>query len=233
VKRLSASLATLAALVFAGSAEASVVELGTHPTMPAASCPDSCQAVGRVSGFQVATGERRNPYRVRRRGKIVAFTIRLGNPRPDQVRFFTDLFGGPPQARLTVLRSGTRKRHRLTGQSDLVDLAPYLGSSPSFALRRPLTVRPGYVVALTVPTWAPAFGVGLGEGELWRSSRDGERCDDVSQAAAQQRRGSLRTYGCLYRTARLLYSATFVADPRRVAEETEGETPQRAEWSGR
>ena len=69
------------------------------------------------------------------------------------------------------------------------------------------------------PTWAPAFGVGLGETEAWRSSRDGRRCDDVSQTAAQQRRTSLRTYGCLYRTARLLYSVSFVPEPRPVAEQ--------------
>jgi hypothetical protein len=219
MKRRALVVGVLAVLALAGGAEASVVELGARPELPVASCPDNCQAVGRVTGFQVTMGERRNPYRVRRRGKVVAFTIRLGKPREDQVRFFTELFGGPPQARLTVLRPGSGRRHRLTGHSRLHDLTPYLGSNPTFALDRALTLRPGYVVALTVPTWAPAFGVGLGDTEAWRSSRDGERCDDVSQTAAQQRRGSLRTYGCLYRTARLLYSVTFVPDPVRVAEE--------------
>ena len=215
------ALLTLALLALspAAVADARIVELGANPAAPAASCPDNCQAVGRVSGFQVTVGARRNPYRVRRHGKIVAFTIHLGKPRDDQVRFFTDLFGGPPRAQLSVLRPGSRRRHRLTGRSRLYDLAPYLGSNPTFALERPLTMRPGYVAALTVPTWAPAFGVGLGDTEAWRSSRDGRRCDDVSQAAAQQRRGSLRTYGCLYRTARLLYSVTFVPDPGRVTEE--------------
>jgi hypothetical protein len=218
MRRLAPLLAVLGVLAPPGAAQASPIELGVRPEPPAASCPETCQAVGRVTGFQVNTGERRNPYRVRRRGRIVAFTIRLGKPREDQVRFFTDLFGGAPQARISVLRPGTRRRHRLIGQSALFDLAPYLGSAPTFALERPLTMRPGYVVGLTVPTWAPAFGVGLGETESWRSSRDGERCDDVGQTAAQQRRGSLRTYGCLYRTARLLYSVTFVPDPRKVAE---------------
>jgi hypothetical protein len=214
--RVTSVLVLLLLLVAPAVAEARPVELGSEPPAPAASCPESCQAVGRVTGFQVTMGERRNPYRVRRRGKIVAFTIHLGKPREDQVRFFTDLFGGPPRAKVTVLRPGTKRRHRLTGHSALFELGPYLGSAPTFALRRPLTMRPGYVVGLTVPTWAPAFGVGLGEGEAWRSSRDGDRCDDVNQAAAQQRLGSLRTYGCLYRTARLLYSVTFVPDPART-----------------
>ncbi len=229
MRRRALPILVLTALWPAGVAQASVVELGANPAVPAASCPDNCQAVGRVTGFQISVGERRNPYRVRRRGKVVAFTIHLGKPREDQVRFFTDLFGGPPRAQLTVLRPGTRRRHRLTGHSRLYDLAPFLGSSPTFALDRPLTLRPGYVVALTVPTWAPAFGVGLGQTEAWRSSRDGQRCDDVNQTAAQQRRGSLRTYGCLYRTARLLYSVTFVPDPGRVTEETS--QPARVRWA--
>ena len=219
MRRLVPLACALGVLLPAATAHAGVVEMGARPALPAASCPESCQAVGRVTGFQVQVGERRNPYRVRRRGKIVAFTIRLGKPRADQVTFFTDLFGGAPQARISVLRPGTRRRHRLVGQSELVDLAPYLGSAPTFALRRPLSMRPGYVAALTVPTWAPAFGVGLGATEAWRSSRDGRRCDDVSQTAAQQRRTSLRTYGCLYRTAHLLYSVSFVPEPRPVAEQ--------------
>lgn len=214
------------AFVFPVAAQARVVELGEVADPPAPSCPESCQAIGRVTGFQIRVGEAANPYRVRERGKIVAFSIRLGKPRADQSAFFDNLFGGPPRARLTVLRSGTKRRHRLVGQSELFDLEPYLGSTPTFALARPLTVRRDYVVALTVPTWAPAFGVGLAETEAWRSSRDATRCDDVNQVAAQQRRGSLRTYGCLYRTARLLYTATFVPDPpRNPAAEPEAPGP--------
>jgi hypothetical protein len=70
-------------------------------------------------------------------------------------------------------------------------------------------VKKGYMVALTVPTWAPAFAVDLSSQEGWRSSRDARRCADVRQRAAQQRVGGLRTYGCFYRTARILYTATF------------------------
>ena len=48
----------------------------------------------------------------------------------------------------------------------------------------------------------------------WRSSRASTACDDVRQNAAQDIRGSARTYGCVYKTARLLYSATYIPDPR-------------------
>ena len=218
MKRLQTSitLAVLVALALAPSAGAAVVDMGATTPRPSASCPDSCQAIGRVTGYQAGQAGRRSPFRARRRGKIVAFSVQLGRPRADQIDYFDGLFGGPPQARLSVLRPGAGRRNVLSGQSELFALRPYFGSTPTFALERPLTVKKGYLVAITVPTWAPAFGVGLANEEAWRSSRDAERCDDVRQTAAQQRRGSQRTYGCLYRTARLLYTASFVPDPRRT-----------------
>ena len=203
-----------AGLAAPAAADARVIELGQTAARPAASCPDDCQAVGRVSGFQVRAGDVRNPFRVRRRGKIVAFSVTLGKPRRDQIDFFDNLFGGPAQVQIAILRPGTKRRHRVTGISPAFDVSRYFGSTPTFALPRPLTVRKDYVVAITVPTWIPSFAVNQPQTDAWRSSRDPDRCDDVRQRAAQTRRGSLRTYGCLYRTARLLYTASFVPDPR-------------------
>lgn len=214
MRRLFTTCAVFACLVAAPAAQARVIELGVQNPRPPASCPTDCNAIGQVTGFQVKQGSVRHPFQVTRRGKIVAFTITLAKPSAEQVDFFTKLFGGPPRAQLTILRPGDKKRYRLTGHSEIFELSSYFGSSPTFALSRPLTVKKDYVVALTVPTWAPAFAVQLGNDEQWRSSRADDKCDDVSQHAAQQRLGSLRTYGCLYKQARLLYTATFVPDPR-------------------
>ena len=219
MKRLLPILAVLgAALAAPAAAGARVVELGATPDTPPASCPDNCQAVGRVTGYQLRAGTQRSPFKVDQRGKIVAFSVTLGNPRADQVEFFDDLFGGPSRVQLVILRPGARRRHRLTGRSEVFEVNDYFGSTPTFVLSRPVTVRRGYIVALSVPTWIPSFAVGLPESDVWRSSRDPDRCDDVRQHAEQTRRGSLRTYGCIYRTARLLYSATFVPDNRRTNE---------------
>jgi hypothetical protein len=210
-----------AALVAPPAAGARVVEMGETDNMPAASCPADCQVVGRVSGYQVRAAGVRNPFVAPKRGKIVAFSVVLGKPEPgEQENFFNDLFGEPPTVQLSILRPGTRRRHRLTGRSAVFEVKRYFGSTPTFALERPLTVRRGYVVALTTTSWAPIFAVGQTEGEVWRSSRDPERCDDVRQEAAQDVRGSLRTYGCVYRTARLLYTASFVPDPERTDRES-------------
>lgn len=213
-RRLVPTITCVLALVLPGAAQARVTELGGDISGLTASCPTDCQAIGQVSGFQTQVGTRKNPYRVRTYGKIVAFTIKLGKPNAEQSQFFTRLFGGPSQAQIIVLRPGERRRYRLTGSSPLYDLQPYFGSSPTFALPRPLSMKPGYTVALTVPTWAPAFAVGLGEDQIWRSSRDPKRCDDVRQDAAHEVRGALRTYGCTYKTARLLYTVTYIPDNR-------------------
>lgn len=201
-------LSVLAGLL-AVPASAHAVELGEVDRAAKASCPERCQALGRVSGYQLRLEGRRSPFKVDRAGRVTAFAVTLGTPSASAQRFFTSTFGGPPQARLSILRRGTKRKHRLVAQSPAFDLTPHLGTTHRFRLLEPLAVKKGYMVALTVPTWAPAFAVDLSSQEGWRSSRDARRCADVRQRAAQQRVGGLRTYGCFYRTARILYTATF------------------------
>jgi hypothetical protein len=171
-----------------------------------------------VTGYQVQIGAAKNPYVIHRNGKIVAFTIRLGKPDAQQTQFFTNLFGGTPQARISLLKKPKKDKKmtndlRLLGQSELFNLTNYLGSSPTFALSKPLTVEAGSTVALTVPTWAPSFAINLGADQAWRSSRPKNDCNGTTQTA-QQTVGSVHSYDCFYRTARLLYSATFIPDPK-------------------
>jgi hypothetical protein len=215
MKRFVAIVTALGALVAVAIAWADhPIELGQTSTPPAVSCPDNCQAVGQVTGFEVQQGTSKNPFARRRRGKVVAFSITLGKPKKSDIAFFNKLFGTPPQAQVVVLKPGTKRGYRVSGISPPMDLTKYFGSTPTFALPRPLTVKPGYVVGLTVPTWAPAFAVNLGNDEAWRSSRNPAHCDDVQQKAAQVTRGQLASYRCLYRTARLMYTVTFIPDPR-------------------
>jgi len=215
MKRLVAIVTALGALIVVALAWADhPIELGQTASPPAVSCPDNCQAVGQVTGFEVQQGTTKNPFVRKRRGKVVAFSITLGKPKKSDVAFFNKLFGTPPQAQVVVLKPGTKNNYRVSGISPPFDLTNFFGSTPTFALPRPLTVKPGYVVGLTVPTWAPAFAVNLGNDEAWRSSRDPKHCDDVQQKAAQVTRGQLASYRCIYKTARLMYTVTFIPDPR-------------------
>jgi hypothetical protein len=215
MKRLVAIVTLFGALIAATLAWGDhPIELGQTSQPPAVSCPDNCQAIGQVTGFEVQQGTIKNPFQRKRRGKVVAFSITLGKPKKSDADFFNKLFGSPPQAQLVVLKPATKLRYRVTGISPPFDLTNYFGSTPTFALPRPLTVKPGYVVGITIPTWAPAFAVNLGNDEAWRSSRNPARCDDVQQKAAQVTRGQLAPYNCIYRTARVMYTATFIPDPR-------------------
>src|SRR3954470_8604053 len=103
-KLLVAAVTILAILAVAAVALGRVSELGTTLDDDTAACPDNCQAIGQVSGFQIQQATRKLPYRLRSYGKVVAFTVKLGKPNASQISFFNKLFGGPPQIELTVLK---------------------------------------------------------------------------------------------------------------------------------
>lgn len=205
----------MALLVLAAPAGAEVRELGLNAdgTLPDATCPDKCTAIARVTGYPVQIGAVKNPFLVTEPGKVVAFTLKLGKPTAEQTTFFANQFGQPAQVRLTVLKPARSKyRHRLLDQSDIITVQPYFGSTPTFALSKPLIVKKRSVIALTVVTWAPAFVVDQATDVAWRYSR--QNCEDSTETAAQQTLKGLRTYACFKRTARPVYSATFLPDPK-------------------
>jgi hypothetical protein len=216
-----AGMVALLALIPA-AASAQIIEIGQTTDRPAASCPaDPCVAMTRLSGFQVTTQGRSKAGMMvaPRDGRVVAFTIRLGNPSAQQIAFFNSNFGGAAQARISILKPPRKGySYQLTGQSELFALRPYFNRETQFALLRSLFVRKGYIVALTTPTWAPALASGLDDGNAWRTSRAQTACaDQPPPQAAQQRLGSLRDYRCLYRKERMLYRATMVVTPRKNA----------------
>jgi len=180
------------------------------PVVP--SCPGSpCVVVTAVTGFQAAIGGRHNTMTVGRAGRVTSWKIVLSAPSAAQVAYFDQLTHGPSRAGLVVLRHVVDYRFRLIDSSPLVMLVPFFGRAMTFNLDRPLPVRAGDILALTVPTWAPALAAGLGEGSAWRASRPRTTCDDVITPTAQIAYGSLTPYECVYTTVRLAYGAT-VAD---------------------
>lgn len=218
MRRLLVGGAAAAALVAPQAAAAKVVELGSKIPRAQVSCPENCQAIGRVTGYQGRAATVRDPFLIPRAGKIVAFTIRLGEPDTNQQRFFEDLYGGPPQVRLSILRQGstrrTRLEHRLMAQSPAFRIDEYFGKAPTFVLDEPIAVKRKNIAAITVPTWAPAFAVGLQRDHWWRSSRQRRRCDNVSQRAQQVTLMSVKVFGCTYFTARLYYTVTYIPNNR-------------------
>jgi hypothetical protein len=209
-----AVLAAAAALAVPASAGAEVIEVGASqpPTPP--SCPARpCLAVSRTTGYQAKVGATRGLMTIPKSGHIVAWTIALGNPGAQQTTFFNQRLGGEAEAQLTILNPRSKLRSRAVAQGDPQKLQPYFGSTPQFALAKSIRVHKGWVVGLTVPTWAPALAVGLGADTSWRASRGRGKCDDTSLQTAQLAANQLAQYFCLYRTARLTYTATLIPDP--------------------
>lgn len=133
-----------------------------------------CLVEGKITAFQSLSGltPGRNfvvPYT----GKLVAWSISLANvTRRDlevdgqtqsaQLPAFNDVFGSPSQAGISILRQVEKKkkggpRYKLVRRSPVQILNPYFGTKVTFALDTPLNVFKDNIVALTIPTWAPAL----------------------------------------------------------------------------
>jgi hypothetical protein len=213
LRLLAAALALPVALACATPASARIVEIGAVEPEATPTCPSSpCLAVSRTTGYQAKVVDSRSAYLVPAAGRIVAWTISLGKPDERQIEFFEGNYG-EASAGLTILRRGKRLYHRVLGQSPVVSLQSYFGQKVQFPLERSIPVKKGYVVALTVPTWAPALTQLLDDGSAWRASRAKGRCNDTDTQTAQTRMDQRTQYRCLYR-ARLAYSATLITDPR-------------------
>jgi hypothetical protein len=199
----------IALLAGAASAQARIVELGRAGGAAPASCPTSpCLAVSRTTGYQEKLGSSTSTYVVPANGRIVAWTIGLGAPNAKQIAFFNNAFG-PASAGITVLRVGKKKLQRFNvGQGPIVNLQPYFGQVAQFPLGRTLRVHKGDIVALSVPTWAPALSQLLSDGSTWFASRPRGACDNTDTQTVQDKPGPTR-YRCKY-AARLTYSATLV-----------------------
>jgi hypothetical protein len=204
--------AVLAVLVCAAPASARIVEIGGTPAATP-SCPSTpCYALSRTTGYQAKVLKSRATYIVPADGRIVAWTIGLGSPSTKQVDFFNSNFGDA-SAGVTTRRRGKRLYHRVMGQSPVEKLAPYFGQRVQFPLTTSIAVKKGYVVALTVPTWAPALTQVLNDGSAWRASRPKGKCSDTNTQTAQTKLDVRKQYRCLYR-ARLTYSATLITSPK-------------------
>lgn len=200
----------------AGATERAVktVTLGGGGSLPDPACPVNCQVVASVNGFQTKSPTGSGPFNVPFDGKIRSFRLYLGKPTSSDRTKLNDRFGGPPQAAITVLKKITvdgQEKFRLLRKSPVENLGPELGTVASFKLAKPLNVRKGNIVALAVPTWAPAFAAGLNTDQnRWRASRKAGKCSAayVDRTTPQLKVNSERPYGCTFRGSRLLYTVT-------------------------
>jgi hypothetical protein len=212
------------ALTLPAAASAEIIEIGKLDPQVKSSCPGpvpKCFAVARLTGYQAKVGTNRGLMTATKDGRIVAFSVGLGKPGPKQALFFSGGKGAPanspqygePEVQVTVLNPRSKLRSRVAAQSEAFKVADYFGTTVQFALAKSIPVKKGQIIAITSKTWAPILAVGLGSDTSWRASREKGTCQDSVQQVAQVKDQQLAQYYCLYRTARLNYSATMVTDP--------------------
>lgn len=215
------AMATLLAALWVGlgltaqdASGVAATQLGKTAGTPKPLCPENCQAVGTVTGFQVSAGGEQSPFRIPADGHLVAWSVDLANLEPDQIESFNsaERFRGESAARIGVLKSKRKARYKLTKQSPTVDLVRHFGTRPVFTLGKPLKVKEGQRVAITLPTWAPLYVNELETENQWIASRSPDECGDeeILNAKPQDKKGSIRSYGCRFPGERLLYWAYFL-----------------------
>jgi hypothetical protein len=182
-----------------------------------ASCPGSaavpCTVVSRTTAIQEQVGSVRTPFKIATAGRLVGWEITLSSPSDAQIKYFDGKEGGASEAALAVIRQVKGLDYKLEYQSPMVHLQPYFGRTATFALPSSVAVTPGDVVALTVPTWAPALELRAGAKTAWRASRGPGRCGRVTTETAQSFAGGVAEYYCIYRTALIAYGAVEISTP--------------------
>jgi len=208
--------------------------LGNVGDFPDARCPAECSGLAIVSGFQAQIDGVSNSYRVPFTGYLTKWKIGLGKPSKSQRTFFEQRFGPTPKAGLSVLRPVTvngKKRYKLMKRSPVLGLNKYLGKVSSIKLDKPIQVKKGDFVALTIPTWAPALAADfeMKNGKIvrdsmgnalpnmdsnWRASRQRSTCleaPNMENSAPQTEPGSKFEYGCRF-DGQLLYRVKVITN---------------------
>jgi hypothetical protein len=231
---LAAFLVAAVVAVAPGAASAKIVELGqTSTPLSAPECPKGVSAsqcfivLAQTTAVQTTSDGVLNPMRVTRAGWIVGFTVGLSrlssDPKTERADLHTlDLaYHGTPQVALTVLKPGPKNTLTVVSQSGTLHLIPFLGQvlqeplslPPAFKTMTPLAVKPGYVIGLTVPTWAPVLTYNLNASKFtYRQSRTANCKHAATGNTAQTKVGQSEQYLCSYTGTRAEYSATEVVN---------------------
>jgi hypothetical protein len=231
---LAAFLAAAAVAVAPGTASAKIVELGqtstplSAPECPKGVSPSQCFIIlTRTTAVQSTSDGIAYPTRVTRAGWIVAFSVGLSrqssNAKTEHNYLHTldQAYGGTPQVALTVLKPGPKHTFTVVSQSGTLHLIPFLGQvlqqplslPPAFKTITPLAVKPGYVIGLTVPTWAPVLTYNLNASKFtYRQSRRANCKNAAAGNTAQVKVGQSERYLCSYTGTRVEYSATEVVN---------------------
>lgn len=230
MRRSSLTAAALIALVSVAApaySAAAVIEVGaTTSPLLAPSCPkgvtpaDCTIILTRVTALETLGDGVAYPTTIKQAGQLVAFTIGLSSlsssrtTRKSDIHYLDSQYGGTTQVAITVLRptgSNQSRNWTVVGSSPTYHVQPYLGYVVQFPLMSTITVKPGDVLALTTPTWAPVLSIDLAAKRFaYRQSRTSSCTTPPSTSQAQLTIGASASYMCNYTGTRVEYTATEV-----------------------
>jgi hypothetical protein len=231
---LTAALVPIALGLASAPASAKIVELGAtstplaKPACPPNTPPAKCFIVlTRTTALQSNSDGVLNPTTVKKAGWIVSFTLglsQLSTNAKTEKGFLHQLdvaYGGTPQVAITVLKPGPKHKFTVAGQTPLFHVLPYLGQlltmplslPPNFTQFTPLAVKPGELIGLTVPTWAPVLSYNLTSNKFaYRQSRKANCKNAAGGETAQMSIGANTQYLCNYAGTRVEYSASEITN---------------------
>jgi hypothetical protein len=227
--------ASVLAAVLPSYAAAAVVELGDQtgtplvaPTCPAGVSPANCTIVlTRVTALATFSDGTYLPTMVTKAGRIVAFSVGLSSlssdtaTRKKDINYLNTSYGGATEVQMTILREVKRKNKkkrrqhefRVVAESSVIPVVQYLGSVAQIPLTKSVAVKPGDLVALSTPTWAPVLSIDMSGNFHYRQSRN-HHCDKPPTVQKAQPAGGDTTYDCTYGGTRPEYAATEVTNPK-------------------
>ena len=228
--KLAAAATALGAALLPATAEAATLELGeTNTQLVAPVCPPNLSSaqctivLTRVTALETLRDGVAYPSKVTKAGRIVAFTVglsKLSNSKSTQktyIHFLDQTYGGTAQVAVTVLKPIGKHRNfrwQVVGTSNFFHVIPYLGSVVQLPLETSIEVKPGDVVALTTPTWAPVLSILQPSKRFaYRQSRSANCTNPPSSSQAQVNPKQTATYGCNYPGTRVEYTATEITYP--------------------
>jgi hypothetical protein len=231
LRTVAIAAVAIASASFPALASATEVELGVAKSpIIAPVCPPGVSSVQctiiltRVTALETLRDGVAYPTRVTQAGRITAFTVGLSQlssnttTRKSFIHFLDATYGGTPRVAITVLAPGggkkTQFRWQVVAQSPIYHVEPYMGSVVQIPLDTSLEVKPGDVIGLTTPTWAPVLTIDVNSKKYaYRQSRTAN-CDHAAVSSqAQLTNNQIASYACDYPGTRVEYSATEVLYP--------------------
>lgn len=229
-RRAVIGLVALGVLALPAAAIAAEIELGSTKTaLVAPACPSGVSTsqctiiLTKVTAIETLRDGVAYPSTVKQAGRIVAFTVGLSQlstskaTRKSVIHYLDSTYGGTTRVALTVLRAVGKNgqwRWQVVAQSPVFHVEPYLGTVVQLPLEQSIEVKPGEVIGLTTPTWAPVLTIDLASKQFaYRQSRNTGCGSPPGANDAQMTTNETTSYGCNYAGTRVEYSATEVTYP--------------------